>query len=187
MQAKTDVKPVENFEKMTKDRIFFLLIWRPRVAQKLNLWGPLIFPTYTKVHVFAKFGLWGAYMPHTTESTCSVWNNTDVKAVKTFWETKVQNFDLRWGPKWPKNWNFEAHIVHISESSSELQVRPVWTQRKIFNKIVKNLNFSLPHLEAQFGPKIWTSGAHLLHTSKNSPNKLINQVSCESDGKFSRK
>ena len=45
----------------------------------------------------------------------SMWSNTDVKPVKTFWESnQKEEFWLIWGPK---NWAFEAHIVHITESS----------------------------------------------------------------------
>ena len=43
----------------------------------------------------------------------------DVKPVKTFEKvTKHQNLDSLWDKKWPRNWYFEVHIVHISESSS---------------------------------------------------------------------
>ena len=31
--------------------------------------------------------------------------------------TKDRNFDLFGGPKWPKNWASEAHILHTSESN----------------------------------------------------------------------
>ena len=36
--------------------------------------------------------------------------------------TKHQNVDLLWGPKWPRNWAFEAHIIRISERSSNEHV-----------------------------------------------------------------
>ena len=35
----------------------------------------------------------------------------------------------------------------------------------------------LTHLEAQNGPKIWASGAFILHSYKSSSNELVNQVS----------
>ena len=58
----------------------------------------------------------------------------------------------------------------------------IWIQRKLFNRIVENLN--LTHLEAQICPKMLASGAYLLHAYKSSCNELIHQVSCESTGNF---
>ena len=45
--------------------------------------------------------------------------NTDVEPMKTFWESDLSpEFWLTLGVQsGPKNWAFEAHIVHISESS----------------------------------------------------------------------
>ena len=45
----------------------------------------------------------------------------------------------------------------------------------------------LTYLGAQNGPQIWPSGAYLLHTYNSSSNDLINKVSSESRGNFSRK
>ena len=76
MYTMTDVKPVENFEKMTKDRNFYLY-WDPKWPPKI---GPLrpIFSTHLKVLVM------------------NMWSNTDVTPVKNFWESE-QCQDLLWG------------------------------------------------------------------------------------------
>ena len=72
-------------------------------------------------------------------------SNTYVEPVKTISE------GVFWLPLGSKNWAFEAQIVHISENISNEHIKQDWLsiQRKIFNKIVANLN-----LEAQIGPKI---------------------------------
>ena len=40
--------------------------------------------------------------------------------------TKDRNYDLFWDPKWPKNWASEAHILHISKSTSNEHVKQYW-------------------------------------------------------------
>ena len=37
--------------------------------------------------------------------------------------TKDRNYDLFWGPKWPKNWSSEAHILHTSKSTCNEHVK----------------------------------------------------------------
>ena len=74
------------------------------------------------------------------------WSNTDVKPVETFLESDQT-------PEFWLTWSFEAHIVHISESSSNEQRKQDWCemiQRKLFNKIYVNLNFD------SFGDKKWS-------------------------------
>ena len=49
-----------------------------------------------------------AHIPYTAENTCNghgkkYWCETS----ENFWESdQSQDFDLLWGPKWPKNWAF---------------------------------------------------------------------------------
>ena len=133
--------------------------------------GPLrpIFSTYLKVLAM------------------SIWSNTDVKPVKYFWKVmKHQNFDLFWGPKWPRNWTFGAHIVHISENSSNEHIKQYWCESR-GNFLTKySKTWILTHLEAQNGPQIWSPRAYLLHTCKCSSNELVNEVSSQSNWKFSR-
>ena len=40
--------------------------------------------------------------------------------------TKDWNFDLFGGPKWPKNWASEAHILHTSKSTYNEHVKQYW-------------------------------------------------------------
>ena len=39
---------------------------------------------------------------------------------------KHESFDLLLGPKWPRNWASESHIVHTSESSSKEHIKQDW-------------------------------------------------------------
>ena len=98
MYAKTDAKPVEIFfRKPSKIRVFTCL--GAQGGPKNGTKGP-IFSTHLKVLAM------------------SIWSNTDVKPVKTFWEShQTLQFLLTctWGPKWPRNWAFEADIVPICE------------------------------------------------------------------------
>ena len=150
-----------NFEKMTKDRIFFFYLfggpeWPKNWTSEAHWYSPRI-----QKYMYLQNSASEAPLCHTPLKVLAVCETILMwKQWKLFEKvTKVQNFDLRCGPKWPKNWNFGAHIVHISESSSELQVRPVWTQRKLFNKIVKNLNF------ASFGGPNWPKNLDLWGSS----------------------
>ena len=130
MHTKTDAQPVEIFWENDQRPVFWL-IWGPKVAQKN---GPLrpIFSTHLKV-----LGM-------------SMWSNTVVKPVKTFWEiTKHQKFFLLWGPKWPRNWAFEAHILHISESSCKQD----WCESRPNFSTKYSKTWILTHLEAQNSPK----------------------------------
>ena len=59
-----------------------------------------------------------------------MWNNTDMKPMEICWEND-QRSEFR-STMGPKNWAFDAHIVHICD-----------IQRKCFNKIVENFNLDL--------------------------------------------
>ena len=111
-------------------------------------WWGIFFRKWPKTRIFTYFGVQSGpkigplrpifqYLQWACEAIM-MWNQW-----KLFEKvTKVQNFDILWGPKWPKNWAFEAHIVHISESCSNdhKKARLMWIQGKLFNKIVENLN-----------------------------------------------
>ena len=73
-----------------------------------------------------------------------------------------------WGPRWPKNLAFDvkAHIVHISESSSNDYIKQDLRIQRKLNKIVVNLKF-----HSFGGQKIWASGTYLLHTLKKWPQR----------------
>ena len=106
----TDVKPVETFWE-NDQWPEFLLVWGAKMVPKLGLWGP--YSTH-----FWKY-LWAS-------EAILMWN-----LWKLFEKvTKVQNFHLLWDPKWPKNWAFEAHIVHISESSSNEHIMQDWCESR---------------------------------------------------------
>ena len=69
------------------------------------------------------------FSTHLTVFAMSIWSNTDVKSVTTFWEmTKELNFDLLWDPKWPKNWAPEAHILHTTESTCNEHEKQYWCE-----------------------------------------------------------
>ena len=104
----------------------------------------------------------------------SMWCNTDVKQVKTFRESDQEpEFFLLRGPKRPKNWALEAHIVHISENSFNERVKQDWCESRsnFFNKIVENLNldsfdsFEIWHKQPSLGVShsyYETTGTHLM-------------------------
>ena len=143
----------ENFEKMTKDRNFDFL-----GAQSGPKIGPLrpIFSKHLKV-----LGM-------------SMWSNTVVKPVKTFWESdQTSEIFLTLGPKMAQKLGlWDLYFTHLWKYlQCAYKARLMWIQTKLFNKIFENLNFD------SFGgpewPKIWASGASLLHTYKNSSNELV--------------
>ena len=76
--------------------------------------------------------------------------------------TKVQNFDLLLGPKWPETSSNEARLM--------------WTKRKLFNKIIETLNFD------SFGGPKWPKNLGLWSLSFTQQNYFLNQVSGESSG-----
>ena len=113
-----------------------------------------------------------ALILHTSKSTC----NEHVKqyaneASKNVFrkKNKHQNFDLLWGPKWPRIWAFEAHVVHISESSSNEHIKQDYCEPRatFWTKYLKT--WILPYLEAQ---NFWPPGPIFLHTYKIVPMSL---------------
>ena len=98
------------------------------------------------------------FSTHLKVLAMSMWCITDVKPVKTFWESdQTPEFDLLWDLKWPRNWAFEAHIVYISESSSNDHIKQDWCESggKLFDKIFENLNFD------SFGSPKWSKNLGL--------------------------
>ena len=134
MHTKTDAQPVRIFfRKWPKTGILTYL--GAQSGPKIGLLRP-IFSTQLKV-----LGM-------------SMWSNTVVKPVKTFWEiTKHQKFFLLWGPKWPRNWAFEAHIFHFSEGSSIAHIKQDWCESRPNFLTKYSKTWILTHLEAQNGPK----------------------------------
>ena len=132
--------------------------------------------TYLGAQSGPKIGpLRSIFSTHLKVLAMSMWSNTVVKPVKTFWESDqtpeifltlgpkmAQKLDL-WGPYFTHLWNW---------LQCAYKARLMWIQTKRFNKIFKNLNF-----DSFWGPKwpqIWASGAPLLHTYKSSSNELVN-------------
>ena len=68
--------------------------------------------------------------------------------------TKDQNFDLFWGPKWPKSWPSGAHILHTTKSTGNEHVKQYWCQssENFLRKWTKTGIFT--YFEAENGPKI---------------------------------
>ena len=68
--------------------------------------------------------------------------------------TKDRNFDLFGGPKWPKNWASEAHIIHISKSTWNEYVKQYCceTSENILRKWPNTRKFS--YFGAQSGPEM---------------------------------
>ena len=104
---KTDTKPVKQFWENDQ---------RPEKIPKFR--GPK--------------SLWGPYSPHILKYlqwACEAilkWNQW-----KRFEKViKDKNFDLLWGPKWLRNWAFETHIVHLSESSSNRHIEQDWCESR---------------------------------------------------------
>ena len=56
----------------------------------------------------------------------SIWNNTDVKPLETFWENDQRPQFYTYSV--PKIWAFEAHIIYISESSSNEHIKQDWCE-----------------------------------------------------------
>ena len=113
---------------------------------------------------------------------------TDVKPVENFWQNDQRpEFLLIWGPKWPKNWTSEAHILHTSKSTCNEHVKQYWcgTSEIISRKWPKtsiSTYFGAPN-----GPQNWASQAHIPHTTKSTCNELVKQCWCETSEKFLRK
>ena len=96
--------------------------------------------------------------------------------------TKDWNFGPILGPQ---NWASDAHILYISESTSNEHLKQ--DSHESWGKILHKITWISTHLEAQNEPKISASGAYHLRAYKSSSSELINQVSSKSSGNFSRK
>ena len=91
-----------------------------------------------------------------------MWSNTDVKPAKTFGGiTKHKNFDLFGAQNSPVYWAFKVLIVHISASSSNEPIKQDYCESRGSFLARYSKTRILTHLEAQNGPKIWTSGAYI--------------------------
>ena len=143
--------------KWPKIGIFFTFL-RPKVAPKSGLSGPYsthhwkylqwaskailmwnqwkvprnVILTYLGPKMVPRLGSWGSYSTHRWKylqwgyEAILMWHQW-----KTFEKmTKVQNFYSLWGPKWAKNWVIEAHILHISESSSIEHIKQDWCESR---------------------------------------------------------
>ena len=128
-----------------------------------------------------KLGHWGPYSPHIwkyLEWACEailLWNQC-----KRFEKvTKHQKFFLLWDPKWPRNWAFDAHILHISESSSNAHTKKDWCESRPNFSTKYSKTWILTNLEAPNGPKFGPLVPFFLYTYKSSSNELVNQVSSE--------
>ena len=132
------------FEKMTKT-LNFDLFWGPKWHQS----GPY------STHRW-KYLQWAC-------ETILMWNQWKLYEKVT----RVQNFDLLWGTKWPQNWAFDAHIVHISESSSNEHIKQVscessgnFSRKYAKTYILTNFDPILAKPARQFGPQ----GPYFKHT-----------------------
>ena len=125
--------------------------WCATSEKFLRKWPKTGMLTYLGAQSGPKIGpLRPIFYTHLKVLGMSMWSNTVVKPVKTFEkETKHQKFFLLWGPKWPRNWAFEAHILHISESSSNVHIKQDWCESRpnFSTKYSKAWIFTL--LEAQ--------------------------------------
>ena len=145
-----DVKLLLLFEKMTKN-LNHVLFWGPKwpqnwdsrddiqhISTSTSNWHVNQFwcESSEKMRKWQKTGIFirgpsiGPLRPifHTPLKVLgmSMWGNTDVKHVKTFFEkmTKELNFYLFGVPKLPQNWASVAHIPHTSESNCNTDVKP---------------------------------------------------------------
>ena len=103
-----------------------------------------------------------------------MWSNINVNSVKTFWESdQTPEFWLTLGLI---NWAFEAHVLLISESSSNQHIKRDWceSRAKCLTKYSKTWIFT--HLQAQNGPKFGLMGPVFCTPKKSRSNELVNQV-----------
>ena len=116
----------------------------------------------------------------------SMWSNTDVKPVKTFWENDQRpEFWLVLGAKMvPKLGLWGPYSTHRWKYMWACEAILMWNQRKLFEKMTKDLNFDL-----LWGPKWfqnWASEAHIPHTAE-STCEHVKQYWCETSENFLRK
>ena len=126
MNIKTDAKPVENFRE-NEQRPEFILILGPKWHLRP------IFSTHLKV------------------LATSMWSNTQMKPVKRFLKkrTYIRILTDVGTPKWPRIWASEAHVVHISESSSNEHIKQDYCEPRATFWTKYSKTWILPYLEAQ--------------------------------------
>ena len=81
--------------------------------------------TYSGAQSGPKTGPLGPiFSTHLKVLAMSMWSNTGVKPVKTFWKNDQRpEFVLLWGPKWSPNCAFKAHIPHTTECTCNEHVK----------------------------------------------------------------
>ena len=86
--------------------------------------------------------------------------------------TKHRNFVLLWDPKRPINWAFEAHIVHIYESSFNEHIKQDWCKSRgnFLTNYSKNLIFT--DLDAKMAQKFGPLGPIFNIPTKVAPLSL---------------
>ena len=109
---------------------------------------------------------------------------TDAQPVGMFLENDQRpEFLLIWGPKWPKNWSSEAHILHISKSTWNEHVKQYCCETsENFWEITKHQNLFL--LWGPKWPRNWAFEAHILLISESSSNAHINKTDVNPDQTF---
>ena len=93
-----------------------------------------------------------------------IYTKTDAKPVDFFLEmTKDRNFDLFGGPKWPKYWASEAHILHTYKSTWNEHVKQYCceTSENVLRKWPNTRNLSYFG-----GPKMGLWGPYFTHLWK---------------------
>ena len=70
----------------------------------------------------------------------------------------------------------------------EHSTSPIAKGKGVFHSLnINNTNWILTYQEPKLTRNLGLSGVYLLHTYKGSPSELINHVSCDVSGTFSRK
>ena len=149
------------FEKINKDQNFY------------SFWGPK----------WLKIGhLRPIFSTHLKVIAMSMYSNTDVKPVKTFWENSPE-FWLTLGSKMaPKLGLWGPYSTHCWKYLQwACGTILMWNHWKHFEKVTKVQNFCL-----LWGPKCPKDEVHI-HISESSSNEHIKQDWCESRGNFSTK
>ena len=132
------------------------------------LWGPKIGPLRPIFHIPLKV------------LAMSMLSNTDVKSVKTFREVEKSRIWLTSGVRNGLKLDVEAHIVHISESTSNEHLKQNWCEPEgTFLQNSRKPEFLLicrPKNLGRWGPIFYTT------KQKSSCNEHVNKVCSESNG-----
>ena len=107
--------------------------WCETSGKLLRKWTAIF--TYFEAQSGPKFGpLRPIFSTHLKVLAMSMsWKQYWCETSQNLWESdQTPNFlYLRWGPKWPRNWVFEAHILHISESSTNEHKKQDWCESRV--------------------------------------------------------